>query len=63
MSEDAAMNLTFTTSIGWMKDTVITAAEPAIPTCWNRLGAAATEVARGVCCLLRLMVMMVGVGD
>jgi len=32
--------LTLTTSIGWMKVTVITAAPPAIATCSRRLGGA-----------------------
>ena len=36
--------------LGWMKDTVMTAADPAIPTWVKRLGAAAAEVAmRGFC--------------
>jgi len=62
---------TFTTSIGWIKDTVMTAADPAIPTCWRRPGAAAADVAMmGDCCLFRLMViynftqqLMVGGGE
>ena len=31
--------------MGWMKVTVMTAAPPAMPTCWRRPGAAAAEVA------------------
>ena len=33
--------------MGWMKVTVMTAAPPAMPTCWRRPGAAAAEVAIG----------------
>ena len=41
-----------------MKDTVMTAAPPAMPTCWRRPGAAAADVAMiGDCCLLRLMII------
>ena len=36
---------TLTTSIGWMKETVMTAAPPAIPTCVRSPGAA--DVAMG----------------
>jgi hypothetical protein len=46
---------TFTTSIGWMNETVITAALPAIPTCWKRLGGRAAEVAMGDCCLVLMI--------
>ena len=42
--------------MGWMKDTVITAALPAMPTCWSRPGAAAAEVAMGCCLFVRLIV-------
>jgi hypothetical protein len=42
-----------------MKDTVMTAADPAIPTCWRRPGAAAADVAMiGDCCLFRLMIII-----
>ena len=34
--------------MGWMKVTVMTAAPPAMPTCWRRPGAAAAEVAIGI---------------
>ena len=34
--------------MGWMKVTVMTAAPPAMPTCWKRPGAAAALVAIGI---------------
>lgn len=50
---------TLTTSIGWMKDTVITAAVPAIPTWLSKLGGATAAVANGrvPVKLVRLMVL------
>lgn len=51
--------LTLTTSIGWMKVTVITAAVPAIPTCCNKVGGATPAVARILLfCLFTLIVCM-----
>lgn len=41
--------------MGWMKDTVITAAVPAIPTWVSRPGAAAPAVARGLGWLWKLI--------
>jgi len=38
-----------------MNETVITAALPAIPTCWKRLGARTAEVAMGDCCLVLII--------